>query len=338
MTQKFVFSYFTVCLNPSVPFQPIRTTARRPFTINLPRLLEEVSSKGAFHLRHTIVTICEVERGSRYFILSSINPQSSLVSFQTTVDLVIPAHNEESTIGMIVDRVLSDPLTRKLIGQIIVVNDFSSDATAEKAHKSGALVVSTEEAGFNGPGKGEALWLGFQHCSSELLVTCDADLEDLHPASLRALVDPLLDSETTLLTKAAYRRDPHHEGQRVTTLTALPLLMLYYPHLATLTSPLAGEIALRSSVLEKTTLVRGFGVDVALLIDAFRQGGRASIVEVDFGVKKHRHHSLSELGLQAVEVARAILDSAGALPVQPNDTAAISNPMRLPPIKRCYLP
>lgn len=257
-----------------------------------------------------------------------------MVRVDPSVDLVIPAHNEESTIAGILHHVLTDPETTKLLSQIIVVNDFSTDRTAEVALDFGATVVHTEEVGLNGPGKGEALWLGFQHCNADIIVTCDADLENFQPRSLRLLVEPLLDSESTLFAKAAYQSDPSHESQRVTTLTARPLLAIYYPELATLASPLAGEIAVRANVLEQARLVSGFGVDVALLVDAYLQGGRSSIVEVDLGVKRHRHHSLAELGHQAEEVTRAILDCANVLPRNQISGSSTSTPTRLPPINR----
>ena len=116
-------------------------------------------------------------------------------------------------------------------------------------------------------------------------------------------------------------------GGRVTELLARPLLSLYFPELAEVAQPLAGEYAGRRSLLEQLPFVVGYGVDVALLIDAVRTVGLGGIAQVDLGVRHHRNRTLDELGPQALAVGQAILDRAG---VRPAGDAVLHRPGREP--------
>jgi glycosyltransferase involved in cell wall biosynthesis len=81
--------------------------------------------------------------------------------------IIIPAHNEEKTVGNVVDAC-------KRYGKIIVVNDASSDRTAEFAKKAGAIVI-THEVNL---GLGAALRTGFSSAlkmKPDIVITLDAD-------------------------------------------------------------------------------------------------------------------------------------------------------------------
>ncbi len=64
-------------------------------------------------------------------------------------------------------------------------------------------------------------------------------------------------------------------GGRVTELTARPLLAAFYPELGRIRQPLAGEIAARRELLERLPFCTGYGVDIALLLDACADVGIA---------------------------------------------------------------
>ena len=61
-------------------------------------------------------------------------------------------------------------------------------------------------------------------------------------------------------------------GGRVTELTARPLLNLFYPDLAAVAQPLAGEIAARREVFESLPFVTGYGVDIGAADRRVRAG------------------------------------------------------------------
>ena len=106
-------------------------------------------------------------------------------------------------------------------------------------------------------------------------------------------------------------------GGRVTELTARPLLRRFFPELAWLRQPLAGEVAARRALLEQLPFTCGYGVDVGLLLDAAALAGPDAIVEVDLDVRQNRHQPLDALGAMADEVLAAVcarLHDDGRLP------------------------
>lgn len=97
-----------------------------------------------------------------------------------SVSIIVPARNEARTIADII--VGARPHAR----EIIVVDGHSTDDTAAIARRLGAKVVSD-----NGKGKGDALRIGAQAASGEILVFMDADGSH-NPAALPSLLQPLI--------------------------------------------------------------------------------------------------------------------------------------------------
>ena len=87
------------------------------------------------------------------------------------VSVVIPAYNEEKTIGRVIEETIQVMESLGLPYEIIVVDDGSWDRTREEASKYKVTVLSN---GRN-RGKGYALRKGFQHASGDIIVTIDAD-------------------------------------------------------------------------------------------------------------------------------------------------------------------
>ena len=96
-------------------------------------------------------------------------------------------------------------------------------------------------------------------------------------------------------------------GGRVTELTAKPLLRRFFPELAGCLQPLAGEVAARRELLLELPFVTGYGVDIALLIDAWRRLGIDRMAQVDLDVRQNAHQPLSALGPMASAVLGAVL-------------------------------
>lgn len=100
------------------------------------------------------------------------------------VAAVIPARNEEQTVGDVVAAAHG----ARLVDEVIVVDNASTDATAEVAAAAGARVVSERV-----PGKGEAMRTGVGATQAELIVFLDADLLGLVPHHVDSLVEAVLD-------------------------------------------------------------------------------------------------------------------------------------------------
>jgi glucosyl-3-phosphoglycerate synthase len=208
----------------------------------------------------------------------------------------IPALNEEKRIADVVAYALADPAT----AEVVVIDDSSIDATADLARAAGARVQTSTMLG-----KGASMFDGAQAASEELVVYLDGDLAGLRPGIISDLCRPLLSNEADFV-KARFGRG----GGRVTELTAKPMLKVFFPEVAGVAQPLGGIIAARRSLLRALSFESGYGVDVALLLDAHRAGAR--IAEVDIGSLEHDSQPLLDLTLMANEVSRVIYTRARA--------------------------
>jgi glucosyl-3-phosphoglycerate synthase len=231
-----------------------------------------------------------------------------------TVSVCLPARNEARTIGAILEQLL--PLRDAgVVNQLIVV-DNSTDGTAELARRLGAEVYDQEElAPEHGPvlGKGDAMWRALPVLTGEIVCFLDADSDDFGAHFARGLIGPLLCSPEIAFVKGFYKRPFRvgdvtlpDEGGRVTELTARPLLNLFYPPLAAVAQPLAGEIAARRELLEQLPFVTGYGVDIALLLDAYAAVGLDALAQVDLDIRQNDHQSLRDLGQMAFAVLAAV--------------------------------
>jgi glucosyl-3-phosphoglycerate synthase len=239
-----------------------------------------------------------------------------------TVAVCLPARDEVATVGAIVEalrRELQDDVP--LIDELVVVDDHSTDGTAGAARDAGARVVDarTTLRGVTGAGKGAALWRSLHETTSDLVVWVDADITEFSSHFVTALVGTLVANPNIAFVKGAYDR-PLVEGEgggRVTELVARPTLAMLFPELGAVAQPLAGEYGGRRDLLERLPFVQGYGVDIALLIDAHRAVGTDGIAQVDLGVRRHRNRTIGQLGPQAAEVLRAALVRAGVAVHEP---------------------
>ncbi len=253
----------------------------------------------------------------------------------TAVSVCLPARNEAATVGPIVETVRRELIERLgLVDEILVIDDHSSDRTAQVAARAGARVVDASEVLAEhgaGHGKGEVLWKSVYSAIGDVIVWCDADIRDFGVRFVTGVLGPLLTDDSIHFVKGFYER-PDLEGLgggRVTELVARPLLSMLFPELSEIVQPLSGEYGGRRAVLEQVPFVQGYGVDVSLLIDVADRFGLESIAQVDLEIRRHRNRPLDELSPQAMAVAQAILHRADPALVGPR--AVLRRPMR-PPI------
>jgi glucosyl-3-phosphoglycerate synthase len=254
------------------------------------------------------------------------------------VSVCIPARDEAATIGDVVTKVkrfLGGRLC--LVDEILVVDDHSRDDTGKAAARAGARVVDAAEvmaAVAGGPGKGEALWRSLYASIGDIVIWCDADITDFGTRFVSGLLGPLVTDPDIAFVKGYYERPRTGAlgGGRTTELTARPALATLFPQLATVVQPLSGEFGGRRALLERLPFVRGYGVDIGLLIDVAEAVGTDAIVQVDLGTRRHRHHDLDQLGPQALSVLQTVLERAGVPAANP---ATLVRP-GLPPLVRTF--
>ncbi|MFD7560890.1 glucosyl-3-phosphoglycerate synthase [Streptomyces sp. NPDC059835] len=234
----------------------------------------------------------------------------------TTVSVVLPALDEEPTVGTIVEvirRELIEGLPVPLVDELVVIDSGSSDRTAEVAAKAGARVVHRDDILPRIPalpGKGEVLWRSLLATSGDIVCFVDADLRDFSATFVSGIVGPLLTEPDVQFVKAMYDRplgDAPGQGGRVTELVARPLLNLHWPQLAGFVQPLGGEYAVRRSLLERLPFPVGYGVELGLLVDALHTVGLDALAQVDVGVRVHRHQDGQALGRMAAAIYRTAL-------------------------------
>ena len=246
-----------------------------------------------------------------------------------SVSVCLPARNEAPTIGPIVETLLA--LKRAgVVDQVVVVDD-STDGTAEIARARGAEVHAQARLWPElGPvlGKGDAMWRALSALDGELVCFLDADTEGFSAHFATGLIGALVCEPGVSFVKAFYRRplgaeerdrafdgdggsDGDREsdregGGRVNQLMARPALALFYPELAGVRQPLAGEVAARRELLERLPFVTGYGVEIGMLIDVCREVGLPGIAQVDLDEHRHQHQPLSALAPMAQTVLATI--------------------------------
>ncbi|WP_067467475.1 glucosyl-3-phosphoglycerate synthase [Actinomadura macra] len=223
------------------------------------------------------------------------------------ISVVLPARDEEATVGAIVASIRTDLVERiPLVDEIVVVDSRSTDRTADVAAAAGAEVVAQDavlpEHG-RMSGKGEALWKSLAATCGDLVVFVDADLRGFTSSYVTGLLGPLLADPSIGYVKGCYDRPLVEGGRRVeggggrvTELVARPLINLHWPLLAGVMQPLGGEYAGRRALLERLPFVTGYGVELGLLLDVFQDSGLDAIAQVDLGRRVHSHQSTEALG------------------------------------------
>ncbi|MFE7275085.1 glucosyl-3-phosphoglycerate synthase [Streptomyces sp. NPDC057623] len=228
-----------------------------------------------------------------------------------SVSVVLPALDEEETVGDIVAVIRHDLMRQvPLVDEIVVVDSGSTDRTSEVAAAAGATVVHRDAILPRipaVPGKGEVLWRSLLVTTGDVVCFIDADLREFSSDFVSGIVGPLLTDPDVDLVKGMYDRPlggAAGQGGRVTELMARPLLNMHWPQLAGFVQPLGGEYAARRGLLEQLPFPVGYGVELGMLVDALHLVGLDALAQVDVGVRKHRHQDGQALGRMSAAIYR----------------------------------
>ena len=107
--------------------------------------------------------------------------------------VIIPAYNEESSIAKVISEIPAG-----LVTEIVVVDNASTDGTAEVAVGSGATVLRQPERGY-----GNACLMGISYCrkqtpAPDIAVFMDGDYSDF-PNEIAAVIQPIIDDKADLV-------------------------------------------------------------------------------------------------------------------------------------------
>jgi glycosyltransferase involved in cell wall biosynthesis len=119
-----------------------------------------------------------------------------------TIALVIPALNEEASLGPVLNAI-----PRPLVGRVIVVDNGSSDTTPQVALKGGAEVIYENRRGY-----GYACYAGAMAAADcDILVFMDADGAD-DPREIPLLLAPFLAASPVDMVLGSRTRGQHEAG------------------------------------------------------------------------------------------------------------------------------
>jgi glycosyltransferase involved in cell wall biosynthesis len=170
------------------------------------------------------------------------------------VSFLVPAYNEEATIGEVLERIAGLGLD----AQVIVVDDGSRDRTASIADQHGATVIRQPNAG-----KGAAIRTAIAAIDGEIAVIQDADME-YDPAEVPALIEPIMRGVADVVYGSRLRGGKPQRAYLFWHLVGNRLLSLLTSVLynTTLSDMETGYKAFRANVLQSLDLSEdSFGIE-----------------------------------------------------------------------------
>lgn len=169
---------------------------------------------------------------------------------------IIPAYNEEGRISTVLDAATQSDR----VDEVIVVDDGSSDRTAEVASTHNGVRVVRHQTN---KGKGAALKTGLDTTDADILLFIDADLVGLKPGHVDELVQPLIEDEDLAMTTSRFA------GGRPATNISQRLAPI-----------LNSQRALRRSFLETVPDFSRSGFGVETIITKHARKSKAKVKEI----------------------------------------------------------
>jgi glycosyltransferase involved in cell wall biosynthesis len=182
------------------------------------------------------------------------------------VAAIIPAYNEELTIGKTISAIRESG-----INKIVIIDDGSSDGTWQQIKEAGVKGIRFP----TNMGKTAALACGVAGTTEEVLLFCDADLQE-SAVHLKKLLEPVFRGQADMVIAAW----PQSNRGGFGLVKAIAGWAIKKSTGMKTRSPLSGQRALRRRVWEMRLKAVGFGVETALTIDALKNGFKVQEMEL----------------------------------------------------------
>ncbi|MEW5955306.1 MAG: glycosyltransferase family 2 protein [Candidatus Micrarchaeota archaeon] len=191
------------------------------------------------------------------------------------IAVIIPAYNEQASIGRVV-KAARDALPA---AEVLVVDDASTDATARRARAAGArtLVHSSNR------GKGAAMRSGLAKTQADVIVFLDADLPKLSAPHVRKLVQPVSSQKAD--ASIAFFENKAFQG--FTKMVYEPLVSIAFPECSAmkLKSPLSGQRAYSRKLLRALgSPGHGYGAEAVANIRLALAKPKPRVRQVNWGM------------------------------------------------------
>ena len=172
------------------------------------------------------------------------------------VSAIVPARDEGRTIRGVVEVLVGHPL----VGEVIVVDDASTDDTAERAREAGAEVIAMPQNG----GKAAAMSLGVAAARNDVVLFSDADVIGLNRGMVSRIVEPVTSGRFAMYVGIRGRKT------------------YWVNRLLHFTPILGGERAIRRELWDQvpSTYKKNFQIEIALNFFAKLNGHRMGFTVV----------------------------------------------------------
>jgi len=214
----------------------------------------------------SVVSTPTFNENGKYQILTDNRTNHSSPS----ISIVIPAYNEEKSLGTVIWRTREALQNLRNPYEIIVVDDGSTDQTSFVANKKDVAVVKNHK----NCGKGDALKIGFSYCKGDIIVTMDADGSN-QPEELPQLIRPILKDEFDVVIGSRFRGSIEKGAIKSMNLIGNRIfnLIVFFFSRKRLTDTLSGFRAMKREVLSTLNMVSvGYEIEAEMTIELIKKG------------------------------------------------------------------
>ncbi len=184
------------------------------------------------------------------------------------ISVIVPARNEAGTIARVIETMSALPL----VDEVVVVDNGSTDQTAEMAHAAGGRVVAEAQ-----PGMGHAIRAGFMAARNDWVMKVDADLDRFDTSLFGRMVEAR--APGVGLIKGQWQ-DPR-DAMPMTRYLVMPALRQMFPGLGGLKAPNSGIYAFDRALIALPEIIGDYAADIDVMLRVHAAG--AEVIEVDIG-------------------------------------------------------